>query len=375
VVDLNAIRSNVAELARRAGAAQVMAVVKANAYGHGLVPVARAALEGGAAWLGAAQVREALKLRDAIGRGPRILAWLYPGGPGALEVFNRAIRADVDLGVSAQWSLDAAALAGREAGVPARVHLKIDTGLGRAGATVPQWEDLVRQALRHEAAGRIQLTGCWSHFAYADAPDHPTVRAQADLFAWAVEAAQALGAHFEVRHLANSAALLTEAGANWDLVRPGLAMYGLSPIPDIAGPAELGLRPAMTFESALVLVKAVRDGQGVSYGHTYVAPRDTVLGLVPVGYADGVPRAASNAGPVALGGRVVTIAGRVCMDQFALDLGPGARDAAGERVVLFGPGDGGAPTVEDWADAAGTISYEIIARLPAHLPRVYLGQD
>jgi alanine racemase len=199
-------------------------------------------------------VSEALAVRAAIGAGPRVLAWLYPPGRAGEVQFARAVAADIDLGVSAPWALDAIAAAGRDAGVAARVHLKIDTGLGRAGATVPTWEDLVRRAMAHQAAGHVQVVGCWSHFAYADAPDHPTVQAQADVFAWAVEAAEALGARFEVRHLANSAALVTEAGANWDLVRPGLALYGLSPIPTLAAPADLGLRPAMTLESNLVLV-------------------------------------------------------------------------------------------------------------------------
>ncbi|MDR3202205.1 MAG: alanine racemase, partial [Bifidobacteriaceae bacterium] len=229
VVDLDAIRANTAELRRRAGQAELMGIVKANAYGHGLVPSARAALAGGATWLGAAQLTEALALRAAI-PGPPILAWLFaPGAP-----LREAVRAGIDLGVASDWALDAVGRAARAEGVQARVHLKIDTGLGRSGVPPEAWEAFVGRALRAEADGLVRALGCWSHFAYADAPDHPTVRAQKEVFRRAVETAEDLGARFEVRHLANSAALVTDAGANFDLVRPGLALYGLSPIPDIA---------------------------------------------------------------------------------------------------------------------------------------------
>jgi alanine racemase len=184
-----------------------------------------------------------------------------------------------------------------------------------------------------------------------------------------------MGARFEVRHLANSAALATGLPATYDLVRPGLAMYGMSPIPQVASANDLGLVGAMTLESYLALTKPVPAGQGLSYGHTYVTARDTVTGIVPVGYGDGIFRSASNRARVRLGGRNLTIAGRVCMDQFVLDLGLGAVDQVGDRVVLFGPGRDGEPTVQEWADAAGTISYEITTRLPAHVERYYVGRD
>jgi alanine racemase len=224
------------------------------------------------------------------------------------------------------------------------------------------------------ASDAIDLVGCWSHFACADAPGHPSIRAQQDVFAWAVEAAEARGARFEVRHLANSAALLTGIGANWDLVRPGLAMYGLSPIPDLASPRDLGLRPAMRLESALAWVKDVPAGQGVSYGLTYHTERPTRLGVVPAGYADGIPRHASNSAPVWVAGCTMPVAGRVCMDQFVVDLGPDGAERAGEPMVLFGAGDDGEPTAEDWARACGTISYEIVTRIGAHVPRIYVGE-
>lgn len=370
VVDLDAIRGNVAALVEHARGAAVMAVVKADAYGHGLLPSARAALAGGATWLGVAQVAEALALR-AAGVDARILCWLYaPGGDLAA-----AVAADVDVSVAAPWALEEAVAAAGTSGRPARVHLKADTGLGRGGCPPQQWRELVEATLRAQAGGGVRLVGVWSHLAFADAPDHPTVRRQADVMAEAVDVATRAGADLEVRHLANSAAVLTTPEVHLDLVRPGLAVYGLSPVPDLGAPADYGLRPAMTVRSRLALVKRVPAGQGVSYGHAYTTTRATTLGLVPLGYADGVPRHASGSGPLLAAGRRVTVAGRVCMDQVVVDLGPDADDVrAGDEVVLFGPGLAGEPTAQEWADAAGTISYEIVARTSGRLPRRYTGE-
>ncbi|WP_321575275.1 alanine racemase [Oerskovia douganii] len=393
MIDLGAIRSNVESLADHAGSAQVMAVVKADAYGHGLLPSARAALAGGATWLGTAQVSEALALR-AAGIGPeqaRILTWLYaPGAP-----LRALVEADVDVSVASPWAIEEAAAAARAAGRPARVHLKVDTGLGRNGILPDQLPAALDAALRAEAEGVLRVVGVWSHFAFADEPDHPTVRRQAEVFDEAVRTSEAAGARFEVRHLANSAATLTNPRVHYDLVRPGLAVYGLSPVPQLGSPDRYGLTPAMTLEAELATVKHVPEGQGVSYAHAYTTPGSTILGVVPLGYADGIPRHASGAlperpgGPVLVGGpideaggidgtgRVLHVAGRVCMDQFVLDLGPYAAEQAGDVVTLFGPGAGlargGAPTAEDWAQAAGTISYEITTRLGARVPRVYVG--
>lgn len=373
VVDLAAIRGNVASLAAHAPTAQVMAVVKADAYGHGLVPSARAAVAGGASWLGAAQVAEALELRRAGIAGPRILAWLYaPGAP-----LHDAIEADIDLTVSAAWALDEVAAAARAVGQTARVQLKVDTGLSRNGLTPADLADLLPAAQRLEAEGAIDVVGLWSHLAIADEPTHPTVALQAEVFADALQVVEGAGVRLEVRHLANSAATLTSPATHYDLVRPGIATYGLSPVPQLGGPEEFGLVPAMTVEAELANVKRVQAGTGVSYGHLYVTRQDTVLGLVPLGYADGVPRHASGGqdrpgGPVLVGGRTVGIAGRVCMDQFVLDLGPDASERAGDTVELFGTGADGGPTAEDWARVAGTISYEIVTRLGARVPRVHV---
>ncbi|WP_199422719.1 alanine racemase [Actinotalea solisilvae] len=373
VVDLAAVRANVAALRATARSAEVLAVVKADAYGHGLVPSARAALEGGATWLGVAQLEEAFALRDAGVDAP-VLAWLYaPGAP-----LDRALTARVDLSVSAGWALLEVLDAARATGVTARVHVKVDTGLGRGGVMPRELESLLDAALAAQAEGLVDVVGLWSHLAWADAPDHPTVLAQAAVFDDAVALAERRGARLEVRHLANSAATLTNPAMHYDLVRPGLAVFGLSPVPHLGGPADYGLTPAMRVEAELVLAKLVPAGHGVSYAHAYVTPTETVLGVVPLGYADGVPRHASGSadrwgGPVQVGARRLGIAGRVCMDQFVLDLGPDATEVAGDTVVLFGPGADGEPTAEDWAVAAGTISYEIVTRLGARVPRIHTG--
>jgi alanine racemase len=370
-VDLDAISANVASLTRHAPSAEVMAVVKADGYGHGLEQSARAARAGGASWLGVAQIAEALRLRAAGDTG-RVLSWLHVPGDG----FAQAVAADVDLSASATWGVDEIAAAARATGRTARVHLKIDTGLSRGGASAHDWAALVDHTLALQADGVLELVGIWSHLAWADDPKHPTTDRQAEAFEAALELAAARGASPQVRHLANSAAALTRPDLHYDLVRPGLAVYGLSPVPDIGSPADFGLRPAMTLRSRLALVKQAPAGSGVSYGHAYTTARDTTLALVPVGYGDGVPRAAGNCGPVWVAGRRHTIAGRVSMDQFVVDLDdrPDLADLrAGDPVVLFGDGRDGQPTAQDWAEAVDTISYEIVTRIGPRVPRTYVG--
>jgi alanine racemase len=370
VVDLAALRGNIRSLRARAGSATVMSVVKADAYGHGMVPCARAALEAGVAWLGTATPEEALALR-AAGITPeqaRVLCWLWtPAGP-----WERAVAAEIDISVSGRWALRHVLDAVRATGRPARVHLKADTGLGRNGAQPHDWPDLVAAARAAEAEGLIAVTGVWSHFACADEPGHPANEAQLGAFRAALAHAEAEGLRPEVRHLANSPATLLLPESHFDLVRVGLAQYGLSPVPELGGPADFGLRPVMTLQAQLAQVKRVPTGHGVSYGHTYATPGETTLALVPVGYADGIPRHASGAGPVWLAGKWRTVAGRVAMDQFVVDLG-GDQAEVGDLAVLFGPGDRGEPTAEDWARAAGTISYEIVTRIGVRVPRRYVG--
>jgi alanine racemase len=362
IIDLDAVRANTERLAAGTSA-QVMAVVKADGYGHGMVPTARAALAGGATWLGACTVPEALALRAAGITAP-VFAWLIAPG----QALAGAVGADIDLSAATVAGLDEVAAAARETGLTARVHLKVDTGLGRNGATVTDWPDLLAAARRHAAEGTVDVVGVWSHFARADEVGHPANARQLAVFTEALATAESAGIRPELRHMANSPATLTLPGAHFDLVRPGIALYGLSPI---AGDT-FGLRPAMTLRASLVNAKRVPAGQGVSYGHTYTTERETTLVLVPLGYADGIPRAASSCGPVLVGGRRRVIVGRVCMDQVVVDVGDDDV-RAGDDAVLFGPGDDGEPTVDDWAEVLDTINYEIVTRVGARVPRTYRG--
>ncbi|WP_175408498.1 alanine racemase [Streptomyces sp. TRM64462] len=370
-IDLGALRANVRALRARVApqGARVMGVVKADAYGHGAVPCARAALDAGAAWLGTATPYEALALR-AAGIDAPVLCWLWtPGGP-----WRAAVEADVDVTVSGLWALDEVREAARAAGRAARVQLKADTGLGRNGCLAADWPRLVGEALRAQADGLVRVTGLWSHFACADEPGHPSIAAQLAEFQDMLEYAEKAGVEPEVRHMANSPATLTLPEASFDLVRTGVAMYGISPGPELGTPADFGLRPVMRLSADVASVKQAPAGLGVSYGHHYVTDRETTLALVPLGYADGVPRHASGRGPVLLGGAVRTVAGRVAMDQFVVDLGTDTVEP-GARAVLFGPGDDGEPTAEDWARAAGTIAYEIVTRVGGRVPRVYVDDE
>ncbi|MGW8888287.1 alanine racemase [Streptomyces sp. NPDC055749] len=367
-IDLGALRANVRALRARAAGAQLMAVVKSDAYGHGAVPCARAALEAGATWLGTATPQEALALR-AAGLGGRVMCWLWtPGGP-----WREAIEAGIDVSVSGMWAMREVVEAATAAGAVARVQLKADTGLGRNGCQPADWPELVSAARAAEESGTVEVTGLWSHFACADEPGHPSIASQLDVFRDMVDYAEKAGVRPEVRHIANSPATLTVPESHFDLVRTGIAMYGISPSPELGTPADFGLRPVMTLAASVALVKQVPAGHGVSYGHHYTTPAETTLGLVPVGYADGIPRHASGRGPVLVGGRRRTVAGRVAMDQFVVDL-EGDEPEPGAEAVLFGPGDQGEPSAEDWAVAADTIAYEIVTRIGARVPRVYVNE-
>jgi alanine racemase len=360
-IDLDAIRHNVARL--RAGTnAEVMTVVKADAYGHGMVPVARAALDAGASWLGVCTLNEALTLRAAGIEAP-VLAWLLtPGLP-----LHLGVEARVDLSAGTVGLLGELVAAAKITGRPARVHLKIDTGLNRGGAKPADWMLLVEAAAKAQADGFVDVVGVWSHLACADAPSNQINDAQLAAFHEGLAIAERAGLTPRFRHLANSAATLTRPDTHFDLVRPGIASYGLSPIPG----ERFGLRPAMTVRARVLLAKRVAAGEGVSYGHTYTTSGATTLAVVPLGYGDGVPRHASNIGPAWLAGQRRTIAGRVCMDQIVLDCGDD-EVSAGDIAVLFGPGDQGEPTADDWAEAIGTINYEIVTRMSAvRVPRAY----
>lgn len=358
-VDLGAIAHNVRLLAERAGSAATMAVVKADAYGHGAVPVAQTALAAGASWLGACSLDEALSLREA-GIGAPMLSWLET----AAVDYAPAIAADVDLSASSVRELDAIVAGALRAGQPARVHLKIDTGLTRNGCPASEWPALCAAAASAEV---VEVVAVWSHLACADEPGHPSVDHQAKRFDDAYRLALAAGLK-PLRHLANSAATLNRPDLCFDLVRVGIAMYGLNPLPH-----KEDLRPAMTFRSSVALVKQVPAGESVSYGHTWTAERDTTLALVPAGYADGIPRSLSGRFEVLLAGRRRPVVGRVCMDQIIVDCGADPV-SEGDIVTLFGTGEHGEPTATEWADLLGTIDYEIVTNMyRPRVSRVYTG--
>jgi alanine racemase len=361
-IDLGAITSNVEVLRQRMAGSQVMAVVKADGYGHGSTQAARAAVAGGADWLGVVHVAEALQLRRAGITGPVLC--LMALAEGAHE---DAIRAGIDLTAGSVPLVRQIAAAAGRAGRAARLHLKADTGLSRGGATPAEWPAVVDAALAAQAGGLVRITGLWSHFACADEPGHPSVDAQLARFADATDHAEKAGVTPEVRHIANTAAAITVPSSRLDLVRLGGAIYGLSTLP---GGAPGWLRPAMTLTARLAQVKRVPPGTGVSYGHRYVTTAPTTLGLVPLGYADGVPRRATGQPLVQARGQRWRIAGTVCMDQFVVDFGD-EPVAPGDEVVLFGPGDHGEPTAQEWGETLGTISYEIATGIGGRVPRTY----
>ncbi|WP_426225580.1 alanine racemase [Pseudarthrobacter sp. DSP2-3-2b1] len=367
VIDLDAIRHNVRRLADAASPAKVMAVVKADAYGHGAVPVARAALEAGAAWLGVAHISEALQLRAAGIEAP-LLAWLHTTESN----FAAAVAAGVDIGCSG-WELDRIVAAARDQERPARIHLKVDTGLGRNGVTLEHWDQLLGEAMEYQDEGLLRVVGIFSHLSVADEPERPETDEQLAVFREVLAAAEDAGVDPEVRHLANTPATLSRPDTHFDLVRVGLGIYGLSPFEGQTS-AELGLRPAMTLRTVVSQCKDVPDRQGVSYGLRYRTQGPSTLALIPMGYADGVPRVATG-GPVRIAGRTYPVVGRIAMDQMVIDLGNvGAASAGllGAEAVLFGSGDDGGPTADDWAVAAGTNNYEIVTRISPRVPRRFI---
>lgn len=364
IVDLAAITSNVSAIARHVGQAGVMAVVKSDGYGHGLVPTAAAALAGGATWLGVGHLEEALALRAAGLTAPVLCLLASPDAP-----HRDAIAAGIDLSAGNARLVRQIAAAAGAAGKPARLHLKVDTGMSRGGAPMTQWPRMLQAALAEEAAGRVEITGLWSHLACADMPGHPSVDTQVAAFRDALGQAERAGARPAVRHLANTPAVLTRPDTWFDLVRPGGGVTGLCTLP--GGPPDW-LRPAMTVRTHLVQVKRVAPGTPISYGHRYVTAAEATLGLIALGYNEGIPRAGTNKAPVFIRGRRLLFAGTVCMNQCVIDAGDLPIEE-GDEVVLFGPGDRGEPTAQEWADLLGTLSYDIVTRFTGKIPRSYSG--
>lgn len=392
-VDLAAIRHNLGVLRAAAPGALQLATVKANAYGHGLLPVARAALDGGADWLGVAQLAEAFTLRRGLDEAgvaradAPILAWISTSSSD----FAAAIEADIDLSVSWTWVLADICAAARQAGRPARVHVKIDTGMSRAGSTLADLPALA-SALRMAADdGLVDVVGAWSHMSRADDPSdagNASTASHVRIFEEGLAILADAGITPRIRHLSATSGILWHPEAHYDMVRAGIGLYGLSPDPAVATSEQLGLIPALELSAPLTSVKVIEEGTPASYGGTWVAPTRRWIGLVPLGYGDGILRAASNRARVvvhtASGPFNAPLIGRVCMDQFMVDLGhaegspgtPTARSgdapaAPGDIAILFGSGADGEALADDWAQAAGTINYEIVTHLGAHIPRIY----
>ena len=392
-VDLAAIRHNLGVLRAAAPGALQLATVKANAYGHGLLPVARAALDGGADWLGVAQLAEAFTLRRGLDEAgiaradAPILAWISTSSSD----FAAAIEADIDLSVSWTWVLADICAAAREAGRPARVHVKIDTGMSRAGSTLADLPALA-SALRMAADdGLVDVVGAWSHMSRADDPSdegNASTASHVRIFEEGLAILADAGITPRIRHLSATSGILWHPEAHYDMVRVGIGLYGLSPDPAVATAEELGLIPALELSAPLTSVKVIEEGTPASYGGTWVAPTRRWIGLVPLGYGDGIFRAASNKARVVVrteaGLLNAPLIGRVCMDQFMVDLGPAqgepgtptarsgqAPAAPGDTAILLGSSALGEPLADDWAQAAGTINYEIVTNLGAHIPRIY----
>lgn len=365
-IDLGNLTQNVETLIKKVNGPALMAVVKANAYGHGLVPSALAAKRGGAEWLATALLDEAIELRNNKVPG-RVLVWLNTID----DQFSECIDKDIDLGVNSLESLSAIAQAAKNLGKRARVHLKVDTGLGRNGVTLSNLPNLISALKQEQNNGNINVVGVMSHFAYADEPTNSTIGEQIANFKISVDALVDANFELEVRHLSNSAATLGLPDTYFNLVRPGAVIYGISPGPEVGPAADFDLRPVMRLRAPIILIKDVPAGTGVSYAHQYHTKSATRLALIPAGYADGIPRAASNKGPVQINGKNFTVSGRVCMDQFVVDIGDLSANV-GDDAVLFGDPANNEPSVNDWADAAGTINYEIVTRIGPRVLRNYV---
>lgn len=367
-IDLAAIRDNVKVLQGLAKNSEIMAVVKADAYGHGLIQVAKAARQGGATWLGTALLEEAISLRKS-GDKARILTWL-----GTLQDnWQECIELEIDLSISSIDIASAVIDAAKKTGKTARAHIKVDTGLGRNGVMPNDLADLTSLLLEAQSAGLVEVVAVWTHFALADAPSSPTIAKQLEVLDESFKYVQSRGFKNLMKHAANSAATLTAPNTHFDLVRPGIAVYGITPGGEIEAASKYGLRPAMTLKANAALVKTVPAGHGISYGAEYVTKQETKIALIPLGYADGIPRLAGNNGQVLANGKKFKVAGRVCMDQFVIDIGD-LNFSTGDEVILFGDPNKNEPDVEEWAKASQSIGYEIITRIGPRVPRIFVNE-
>jgi alanine racemase len=363
-VDLAAIRHNIATLRGIASRAEVMGVVKGYAYGHGNPASARAMLDAGAARLGVARVAEAIHLREA-GISAPIHVFTEPPPQSAGTMLAYDLTPTVYTEAFARELSDAAVARGGR--VP--VHVKLDTGMHRVGLLL---EDVPHALKAMKGLEGIVIEGAWSHLAVADRPDHPFTRKQLDLFVDVVGQIERAGVELRYRHLANSAATLSLPEAHFDLVRCGIASYGLWPGPALVNSADL--RPAMALRARINQAKVVPAGERLSYGLSYQLQRTGTVATVPAGYADGYDRRLSGVADILIEGRRHRVSGTVCMDQFLVDVGDERVDVGAVATLL---GTDGSETVsaEELAEHIGTINYEVTTRIPSRVPRIYLNED
>jgi len=364
-VNLSAIADNL-KLIKSKTDAQVLAVVKADAYGHGLIQVGKAAADAGAKWLGTALLEEGIALRKSGIKIP-IISWLTPLG----EDFKTAIDLDIDLSISSIELLSEVVSVGKSVKKIPRVHIEVDTGMSRGGVG-DDWQVFLDQLIKASKSNEIKVVGIWSHFARADEPDEKMNKDQLVTFEDRIKSLATAGISPEFIHIANSAASLTNRGAHKNIIRWGIGLYGLSPdVNNLGDSKSLKLKPAMKLTAKLHLVKTVKAGASVGYGGTATTKSDTKLGVVTLGYADGIPRNANNLSGVFVAGNRAPLIGRVSMDQFVVDLGINSSAKTGDEVIVFGDGSAGEYTVDEWAKASGTINYEIVTRIGSRVPRIY----
>ncbi len=354
-IDINALASNISYLKSKVGV-DLLAVVKADAYGHGLIEIGLAAEKNGADWLGVALLEEAIALRTHGVRIP-ILAWLVPPGSD----FNSAAKHDIDVAIASMIALEEIS----QVPLKPRIHIEVDTGMTRGGF-LDEWSQLLEADF-----SKVEVVGIFSHFARADEAGQQQNSDQLQSFKSRVGELAAVGINPPIKHLGNSAATLLDEDSIFDMVRTGIAMYGLTPdIKTMGDSKNLGLKPVMQLRAKLHLVKRVPAGSPVGYGATVITDKETKLGVVAMGYADGIPRISQGAG-VFVNGRRAPIMGRVSMDQFVVDLGPDSAANSGDWVIIFGDGSHGEYTADDWGNASSSINYEIVTRIGPRVPRLY----
>jgi len=360
-IDLSRLSENIKLLKNKCNT-KLLAVVKADAYGHGLVEVAKAAETAGADWLGVALLEEAVTLRKNGITSP-VLAWLVPPG----SHFQSAVDLNIDIAVADLKAFNEVSQLAQVSQLTQkpRIHIEVDTGMSRGGF-LDEWEDFLTSDFSH-----VDVVGIFSHFARADEPLEKQNSQQLNRFEKMVSQLEAVGVHPQFKHLSNSAATLVNPDAKFDFVRTGIAMYGLSPdVKTLGDSNKLSLKPVMQVRAKLHLVKNVPAGSAVGYGALHVTKNATKLGVVAIGYADGIPRIALNAG-VFVNGRKAPIIGRVSMDQFVVDLGSDSLAKSGDWVIIFGDGSHGEYTADDWGAASSSINYEIVTRIGPRVPRIY----